>query len=168
MSNEDILKIILDRLLKFFINDGNIQLNKTNLLTNVDSYVFNKYTSSIDITGDINRTIIFSFSEELIEKFTKEFVPSGYSNSETIDMVDNIPSEMANNILGLALKSFPKGGLNINISTPKVYSEEELLLMSINSLNSAVKVQTQSGDIMCYIKCNKDCDIKCDKKDGKC
>ena len=152
MSNEELLKIILKKILNFFKNDANIEITTDTILKKVDQYTFNEFTSSIQISGDIQQCIILSFSQDLIDKFTDEFVPSGYTSEEINEMVHNIPSEVANNIIGLSLQHLPEGGKNITISPPKVYSTHELKLLSTNSLSNAIQIETISGDIICYVK----------------
>lgn len=152
ITDEKLLKIILNKLLHFFINDANINMNKEDLLTKVDKYEFNQYTSSIQISGKINRCVILSFSKNLMQKLQKEFIPNGYSKEETTEMVDNLPAEIANNVIGLALQSFPNGGLGVNISPPIALSNKDIDNLSSLKLNNAIRVQTLSGDIMCYVK----------------
>jgi hypothetical protein len=87
----------------------------------------------------------------MIIKLKDIFVPTGFSASETEEMIENIPSEIINVIVGLSLSSFPNRGHGLITSTPYTFKEEQLLQMSEDELEDAVKINTQSGYIICYI-----------------
>jgi CheY-specific phosphatase CheX len=151
IQDNEILHIVLDRILDYFNSEIKINIKSVDISETVDDIAFNKYTASICITGKVSKNIIFSFSNDLVKKLTKEIIPKGFSKDSKESMVDYIPSELANIIMGLTLNSLPHAGKGISINTPKAYRENELYNLLFMQMNGCLTLDTEFGSLICYI-----------------
>lgn len=150
--DKHVLKLIGARVKSFMNEDMGIELLETKKEMNyINDYEPSKFTSAIGISGDINTLATFSFDNSLINKLSAVFVPDGFSKEETMEMIKDIPTEVANTVLGLALQGFPDEGEDITITPPFLIGTEELKKALKKSNFIAIKIQTKAGNIICSL-----------------
>lgn len=148
---KNILKQITARVNNFLINDMQIEVigHQNEFINHFEG---TNYTSGIGIMGDFNSLATFSFDKELIEKLGDVFVPKGFSLEEEIEMKKEIPAEVANIVLGLALQSLPNSGEDFSITAPMLLNKDELDNSLKNAISTiALQVKTPYGNLTCAL-----------------
>jgi len=107
-----------------------------------------RFYTAIGIKGDFNSVIVFNFETSLIKKLSAVLVPEGFSREETLEMIADVPAEVANITLGLALQDFPEAIDDVSITPP--FKLDDALIKEIkDSKLLSIKIRTVAGDILC-------------------
>jgi two-component system chemotaxis sensor kinase CheA len=118
----------------------------------VNNYEINKDCSIIKLSGDYKGQIVFSFPKEVIKSIVKYLIPEGFSEEETKEMMLEIPHEIANIVVGLAIQNFPLGYKDTLISPPLVCDSQKLKTDIKWASHCIIKqLKTTSGIINCIL-----------------
>jgi two-component system chemotaxis sensor kinase CheA len=127
---------------KKYLNE-NIELNIDEVK---DSKKFIPYNNcvQIDFIGNFDGSCIITLSEEIKKAIGFMLVPSGFSQEEIEQMNEEVPSEVANIVVGLSLQEL----MGVDISTPKLLDSCECKNSLNFTENSLVKeIKTPKGSI---------------------
>jgi len=130
----------------FLSNDMQLDIVKSENLNN--KLEIKKYAAHIYIEGYFQGDVLFLFDKKLIEKLALIFIPQGFSDEESRNMRDNIPSEIANIVVGLIVQNLPNGGEDIKISPPFVLKKNELKEYEDVDYINGTKIETGFGNLV--------------------
>jgi len=143
-----ILEAIVQSATLFITKDIN---DKIVDISPVDSKLL-EYYSVVSLNGKVDMFCIISFDEILLDKFLHFFIP--YKNTDNIvkkELIDTLPSEIVNTIVGLAIVNFPKEYKNITMSEPLILDRELLTSLRNEQYSAAKRIDTKYGTLICEI-----------------
>jgi two-component system chemotaxis sensor kinase CheA len=115
-----------------------------------DSKEFISYGNCVEIefNGSFSGSCLFTLSESVKNAIGAMMVPSGFSQEDMDQMNEELPSEMANIIIGLSLSELK----DVDISTPRLLEQnkcQEIAKYVENSIGKIIK--TEEGMLSFYM-----------------
>jgi len=114
----------------------------------VELFVVNKHNTIVKLLGDFFGTVLMSFDESIIKHISNYLIPSDFSDEDRQEMIEDMPSELLNTIVGLSISKFPLGLRRITISPPEICRDEQANHMLEKSINKeGIDLITEAGNI---------------------
>jgi two-component system chemotaxis sensor kinase CheA len=145
---DSVLKSIVKQT-KNYLLDSTIQILDE---TTVDTFQAYNNCVKIDFTDNFEGLCILSFPNEVNKALGKTLITDDFSDDEKEEMLSELPSEVANIIIGLAIATFPDHLKGTNISVPHIMSIQESQDQINKAKNKSIKeISTKHGNISCVL-----------------
>lgn len=136
----DILDCIIDEA-KIFLNN-NMSLNIVEIKATKNN-TLDTHISLIDLTGNEKFRVIISIEDRLFEILFHKFFKDGVEDSEKDELIDALPDEIINIIVGLAIRHFPLKYEDLVLGIPIKSSKE--------NISNGIEIITSEGSLICTI-----------------
>jgi phosphoribosylamine-glycine ligase len=111
---------------------------------------------------------ILGYSQGMKESFELAFIPTGFSEDETSDMLNELSNEIVNMIAGLSLKDFPQHLGEVSISTATNISKRDIRTLITDIEQKYIReIVTTSGIVLCILLPDDSIQEACKKIDNK-
>ena len=148
-SDEDIiLNYIVDETKAFLINDMKI---KTNQIISFKDDDIGKYFATVSLNGDINLFVTMSISLELTNALFDIFVPNMDNENDKTMIMNSLPSEIVNTVVGLSLSKLPIKFKSLVMSEPLALDCSIIKNLKLENDNITKEIQTSKGSLFCTI-----------------
>ncbi|QOY54165.1 hypothetical protein HUE87_09780 [Candidatus Sulfurimonas marisnigri] len=146
---ENICDCISEQIGIFMNETLNIEVINTKELTN---QIFeNKYVQA-ELYGSFNGKVIIVFSKKITNLLTSTLIPDGFNEQDKQCLIQELPCEILNTVVGLSIQHFDKNLENTNLSTPINYDNFSLMNLGEKCKNKFIReIETSYGRIICIV-----------------
>ncbi len=151
---KDDVKIILNSIVKeaniFLSNDMSLEVLDIKFIeAKLDSF-----TSCIELKNKhVNYCILLSVENTLLEKILYKFFKFGIEDDEKDELLDALPDEITNTIVGLAIKNFPSQFQDLELGIAYKITKDKMINIDQQTNFKSVKINTISGSLQyCVMK----------------
>lgn len=107
-----------------------------------------KNYAQIDLYGSFNGSVIMLFSDEIIELMSSTLIPKSFSDTDREWMIQELPNEVLNTIVGLSLQYLDKSLEDIDITPPLLLDNVYLTKTLKFAKNKFIQeIKTTSGKV---------------------
>ena len=151
ISTEDIKNIIdciKKESLNFFQNDMKLDIVE---VKPIQDYLSIGHFSSIELSSNINLIISLDIEDKLFYILFDKFFKDGVEDSEKDELVNALPDEIINIIVGLSISSFPKEYREMTLGLPLELKKEEIQNILDTNVSQSCKLTTPDGSLICTV-----------------
>ncbi|QOY52568.1 ATP-binding protein [Candidatus Sulfurimonas baltica] len=146
---ENICNCICEQIGIFMNETLNIEVINTKELT--DQIFENKYVQA-ELYGSFNGKVIIVFSKEITNLLTSTLIPDGFNELDKQCLIQELPCEILNTVVGLSIQYFDKNIKDTNLSSPINYDNFSLMNLGKKGKSKFVKeIETSYGRIICIV-----------------
>lgn len=140
----------ISKQIEVFLQDSlDLEITNDRIIKNV--IIENNY-AQIDFYGGFYGSAIMILSNEIKELMSSTLIPSSFNKQDREWLVQELPSEVLNTIIGLSLQHFDKSFGDINMSPPVHLDNFHLMKLVKDSKNKFIKeFDTSIGKIICLV-----------------
>jgi hypothetical protein len=154
--------------IRFIDRSCTAKVLSVNPLSSIDDYEIDECYTKIEFTGGYMGSYILGYSQGMKESFELAFIPTGFSEDETSDMLSELSSEIVNMIAGLSLKDFPQHLGEVSISTATNISKRDIRTLITDIEQKYIReIVTTSGIVLCILLPDDSIQEACKKIDNK-
>lgn len=133
-----------------YLHDS-LELTITNEKNIKKTVIENNY-AQIDFSNAFTGSVIMIFSDEIIEIMNSTLIPSGFSEHDRQWLMQELPSEVLNTVLGLSIKNFADSLKEIEMSPPVYLDNFHLMQIIKETKNKFIKqIDTSAGKVVCIV-----------------
>lgn len=126
-----------------------IEVKNTKELTDV---IFENNYAQVNLYGDFNGRVVIIFSNEISQLLTSTLIPDGFNEIDKQCLIQELPSEILNTVVGLSIQHFDKRLAEVNISPPTHTDNFHLMMLTRESKNKLIReIETSYGRIICIV-----------------
>ena len=153
----EILDCIKKEAVNLFIND--MSLNIENIENHISknhiskNHISKNHFSSIELNNNnINLIIDLDIDDDLFKILFKKIFKNDVIEEDKKELIDALPNEIINIIVGLSIRNFPNKYKNLTLSLP-LKVEDKKIFKNINTqLSSFCKIVTSNGNLYLNLK----------------
>jgi len=147
-----ILDCIKKEALNLFIND--LSLNIENIENHISkNHISKNHFSSIELSNNnINLIIDLDIDNDLFEIIFKKFFKNDVTEEEKKELVDALPNEIINIIVGLSIRNFPNKYKNLILGLPLQIEDKKISNNTNTKLSSFCRIVTSDGNLYLNLK----------------
>lgn len=114
--------------------------------------IIEKNYAQIDFHGKFNSTVIMIFPDDTVDLLSSTLIPDGFSKEDMKWLVQELPNEVLNTIVGLSIQHFDKNLQDIEMSPPMHLDNLQLMKAIRSSKDKYMQeIETSFGKIMCIV-----------------
>ena len=119
---------------------------------NIKKTVIENNYAQIDFSNGFTGSVLMILSDEIIEIMNTTLIPSGFSEHDRQWMMQELPSEVLNTVIGLSIKNFDSSLGDIDISPPVYLDNFHLMKIIKETKNKFIKeIDTSAGKVVCIV-----------------
>lgn len=146
--DDDVINSIVLQTQVFLEDSSDIEFYTTE---NVDSFELRDDNCYLEMRGDFEGKIVFSFSKDIISSICSSML-QGMDEELIVQMEGEIINEIVNTIAGLAIQNFPKSRENTAISVPFGFNQVSINEDIASASKTIIKnIFTSHGKISCML-----------------
>jgi two-component system chemotaxis sensor kinase CheA len=150
-KDEETISFALSKQIHVLLEQNcSLEVLKEETIDKIDTEIFTQYNSKINLTNGYDGSVIIYYSKELNKNFGDAFIPGELSDEDIQEIEGELPSEVINIIVGLAISDFPKHLGAVNISVPKKVEDTDIEKIKKNN-NLIKKITTKTGELLYMI-----------------
>jgi two-component system chemotaxis sensor kinase CheA len=163
-----VLSSLIAQSIRFIDRSCTAKVLSVNPLSSIDDYEIDECYTKIEFTGGYMGSYILGYSQGMKESFELAFIPTGFSEDETSDMLNELSNEIVNMIAGLSLKDFPQHLGEVSISTATNISKRDIRTLITDIEQKYIReIVTTSGIVLCILLPDDSIQEACKKIDNK-
>lgn len=121
-------------------------------IVQITNVLIDKNYAQIDLYGSFNASVIMIFSDEIIDLMSATLIPKSFNETDIEWMMQELPNEVLNTIIGLSLQYFDKSLEDIKISPPIHLDNFYLTKLLKDTQNKYIqKIETSMGKLVCIV-----------------
>jgi hypothetical protein len=145
---KNIIECIKKESINFFQNDMKLDIVE---IKPIQDYLSLGHFSSIELNSNINLIISLDIEDKLFDILFDKFFKDGVEESEKDELVNALPDEIINIIVGLSINSFPQKYREMVLGLPLELKKEEIQdILDIN-ISQSCKITTLDGSLICTV-----------------
>ena len=145
---KNIIDCIKKESINFFQNDMKLDIVD---VKPIQDYLSLGHFSSIELSSNINLIISLDIEDKLFDILFDKFFKDGVEDSEKDELVNALPDEIINIIVGLSINSFPQKYREMVLGLPLELKKEEIQdILDIN-ISQSCKITTPDGSLICTV-----------------
>jgi len=146
----EILDCIKKEAVNLFINDMSLNIEN---IENIENHISKNHFSSIELNNNnINLIIDLDIDDDLFKILFKKIFKNDVIEEDKKELIDALPNEIINIIVGLSIRNFPNKYKNLTLSLP-LKVEDKKIFKNINTqLSSFCKIVTSNGNLYLNLK----------------
>jgi two-component system chemotaxis sensor kinase CheA len=119
----------------------------------LDKFSAYKHNATIAFSGKCKGKLIMSFDDNILNNIANSMIDDSFLPDEKAEMMKDIPNEVANTVIGLALNSINKQLGKVNISPPLTYDNKKVIdiLLDTDRLHG-ILIETGIGNIKIVLR----------------
>jgi len=145
---DTIFECVIDTIKSFLVNDMSITIDYVK-----DSTIssFKDYIASISLSGKDNFLFIIFIDAKLLKSIYRVFFPEELSKKETNEMMIELPKDIINTVVGLAILNFPQNYKDLELSVPLDIKRENIENLILNKYTLSKEICTEVGNFQCML-----------------
>jgi hypothetical protein len=108
-------------------------------------------TVFIDLLGNQELRVMFSIDTSLLEYLFKTFFTHDVSDVEKIELIEALPLEIANIVVGLAKQHFAQEHGDLGLSVPYRFDDDNMREVISHEHTESCTIATINGRIICLV-----------------
>jgi len=144
----NIVNCIKNQALYFFKNDIKLEIID---IQDIQNNSFSGHFSSIELIDNIKLIINLNIEDQLFDKLFNEFFKDTISDADRKELVDALPDEIINIIVGLSINSFPKQYRELVLGLPMKLNKNQIKKMFHIDNYKSCKITTEDGSLFCTV-----------------
>jgi len=122
----------------------------------IDTIPLTSHLALVDLINIKKFTIVISIEDTLLRALFNIFFSDGVNTDEKTELIDVLPDEIINTIVGLAIKDFPPEYKNLKLSIPYHLNNKMILNMLQQSVSKSLQILTCKGSFYCSVSSIKE------------
>lgn len=121
-------------------------------LKDISNYSSKKYFSSIKLSNaNHNFIIIINIDDNLFNYLFNQFFYDGVDEDEKEELVNALPDEIINNIVGLAIRNFSTKYKNLVLGLPLELNQKQILEIINTNISKSCEIVTKTDILVCTV-----------------
>ena len=145
---KQLLGCIKQEIEDFFKNDMSIDILK---IQDISDYQCDNHFTSIMLSKNSDIFISFSIDNKLFDKLFNKFFTQEVSKDEKSELIDALPDEIINTIVGLSIRNFPKEYNELELGIPLNLNKEQILKTLNQTTYYGYEIITNYGSLICVV-----------------
>jgi len=143
-----IINSIKKESLNFFGNDMKFDILE---VKDIPNYITNSHFSSIELNHNEKLIISLDIEDNLFNNLFDKFFKDSVSAHEKDELIEALPDEIINIVVGLAIRNFPDEYKDFTLGVPLKLTKEEIYDSLEKNISLSCKIITSEGSLTCTV-----------------
>jgi len=145
---QNIINSIKKESLNFFANDMKFDILE---VVDIPNYLIAGHFSAIELNHHIKLIVSLDIEDKLFDILFDKFFKDGVSEDEKSELIEALPDEIINTVVGLAIRNFPDEYKVFILGIPLQLTHNDIFSILEKNQSLSCKITTTVGSLICTV-----------------